>query len=124
MGTFSDAAKNEMLNVTLDGDTPTFTGEVWAKLHIGAPGAAGTANPAAETDRVQLVLAAASAGVITTSAETRWDNVSNSETYSDVTFWDASTGGNFIGQDDLPAPVAVVAGNNFFIPAGDIDLSL
>jgi hypothetical protein len=53
-----------------------------------------------------------------------WTNVSNTETYTWVSFWDASTGGNFLGRDDLSSSAAVTAGDTFRIPTGDLDLSI
>lgn len=96
----------------------------WVKLHIGDPGANGTANPAANTTRQQATFSAAASGAITTSADLTWTNVPNSETYSYVSFWDANAAGNFLASDDLTTPQAVVAGNNFTIVAGDLDLNL
>jgi hypothetical protein len=96
----------------------------WVKLHIGDPGSAGTANAAGETTRKQATFSAASAGAITTSAALDWTNVSTTETYSHVSFWDASTAGTFLGSDALDTSRAVTAGDNFTIAAGDVDLSI
>jgi hypothetical protein len=61
---------------------------------------------------------------MTTDAALEWTNVSNTETYTWVSFWDASTGGNFLGRDDLSSSAAVTAGDTFRIPTGDLDLSI
>lgn len=95
----------------------------WVKLHTGDPGASGTANAASETTRKQASFAAASAGTITTDAAVTWTNVAASETYSHVSFWDASTAGTFLGSDDLAVARAVTAGDTFTIATGDIDLA-
>lgn len=96
----------------------------WVKLHIGDPGSAGTSNAAANTTRKQATFSAASAGAITTSASLDWTSVPNTETYSHVSFWDASTGGTFLGSDAFEVPRAVTAGDNFSIAAGDLDITL
>lgn len=96
----------------------------YVKLHTGDPGAAGTSNAATETTRVQATFSAASGGAITNSAALEWTSVSTTETYSHVSFWDASTAGTFLGSDDLAASKAVDAGDDFTIPAGDLDLNL
>lgn len=96
----------------------------YVKLHTGDPGASGASNAAGETTRKAVTFSAASAGAITNSADVAWTNVSTSETYSHVSFWDASTAGNFLGSDDLASARAVVAGDNFTLAAGDIDLSI
>jgi hypothetical protein len=96
----------------------------YVKLHTGDPGSAGTSNAAGETTRKQATFSAASAGAITTSADLAWTNVSTSETYSHVSFWDASSSGTFLGSDALAASKAVTAGDNFTIAAGDLDLDI
>lgn len=95
----------------------------YVKLHIGDPGAAGASNAAANTTRQQASFSAASGGAITTDAALTWTNVSNTETYSHVSFWDNSTAGNFLGSDDLAVSRAVTAGDTFTIATGDLDLS-
>jgi hypothetical protein len=96
----------------------------WVKLHIGDPGAAGTTNAAANTTRQQATFSASSAGAITTSGAITWTSVSNTETYSHVSFWTASTAGTFIGSDNLEVARAVTAGDTFTIAVGDIDITL
>jgi hypothetical protein len=50
--------------------------------------------------------------------------VSTAETYSHVSFWDASTGGNFIASDNLVTPRTVAVGDPFTIPAGSLTVAL
>jgi len=64
----------------------------WVKLHLADPGAAGTTSPAANTTRQAATFSAAAAGAVTSSADINWTNVPNTETYSHVSFWDASSG--------------------------------
>lgn len=124
MGTFSDFVANSWLDalargVAFDND------EVWAKLHLGDPGAAGTANPAAETTRKQGTFGSAATGrAISNTAALEWTNVSTQETYTHVSLWTASTGGTFLGRDDLSSSAAVDAGDTFRIPIGDLDLTV
>ncbi len=96
----------------------------WVKLHTADPGAAGTTAAAANTTRKQATMSAASAGAITNSAALDWTNVPNAETYSHVSFWDASTAGTFLGSDDLAVARTVAVGDNFSIAIGDLDLNL
>lgn len=96
----------------------------FVKLHTGDPGSAGTGNAATETDRVEATFSAASGGAITNSAALTWTSVAATETYTHVSFWSASTGGTFLGSDQLAASKAVDAGDDFTIPAGDLDLSI
>jgi len=96
----------------------------YVKLHTGDPGAAGASNAATETTRKAVTFSAAAAGAITNSADIDWVSVAGTETYSHVSFWDASTSGTFLGSDALNASKAVDAGDNFTIAAGDLDLDL
>lgn len=94
---------------------------VWMQLHIGAPGAAGTANPAANTTRVNVTSSfgtAATTGTIANTVEIDWTSVSAAETYSHYTIWTASTAGTFVASGTVTAN-AVAIGDNFSIPIGD-----
>lgn len=115
MGTFSDTTAAAFL------DSLT---AIWVQLHIGAPGAAGTSNPAAETTRKQATMSAAAARARTNSAAVEWVAVSTTETYSHVSLWSASSAGTFLGSDDLSSAAAVTAGDTFRVPIGDLDLSV
>lgn len=115
---------NAWLNATFRSVTYTEPVAVWFKLHTGDPGAAGTANAAGETTRVQGTFAAASGGALTNSADLEWLDVSTAETYSHWSAWDDETAGNFLGSDDLATPRAVLVGDNFTIPAGDLDIAI
>lgn len=96
---------------------------VWVKLHIGDPGAAGTANAAAETTRKQATFGTpASGGAISNTVAVEWTLVSTTETYSWVSLWTASTAGTFLGNDQLSSTAPVTSGDTFRIPVGDLDL--
>jgi hypothetical protein len=116
----SSAILNSWLNGLGRNTAWTQPAAFWVKLHLGDPGSAGAANAAANTSRQQATFAAASAGSMTTSADLTWSAVSTSETYSHVSFWDASTAGTFLGSDDLAASRAVTAGDTFVISAGQL----
>jgi hypothetical protein len=98
---------------------------VFVKLHLGDPGAAGTANPAANTTRQQATFgSAAASGAISNTAVVEWLAVSTTETYTHLSYWTAASSGTFIGSDDLSSPAAMTAGDNFRLPVGDIDLAV
>lgn len=90
---------------------------VYAKLHTGDPGEAGTSNAAGETTRKAVEFGAASGGVISLSNAPSWTNVSTGETYSHVSLWDHVSAGNCLGSGSLTAPVAVSAGDTFNLTA-------
>jgi hypothetical protein len=99
--------------------------DLWVKLHTGDPGAAGTNNAAAETDRIEGTFgAAAASGAITNTAALEWAGVSNTENYTHVSLWTASSGGTFKGSDDLSSTANMTAGDTFRIPAGELDVAI
>ena len=125
MGTFAEGERNKMLDAWAGRTTYTANAAVYAKLHLGDPGAAGTSNAAAETTRQAVTFgSAAASGAISNTAAVEWTNVSTTETYTWVSFWTASTAGTFLGRDDLSSSAAVTAGDTFRIPVGDLDCTL
>ncbi|MFD5697448.1 phage tail fiber protein [Streptomyces lasiicapitis] len=113
---FSTAAAN----THLDNQGSAYS---WIKLHVGDPGAAGTANAAAETTRKQATWGSASGAAKTTSADLVWTNVAGTEDYTHFSMWTASTAGSFGGSGTVTAN-AVVSADTFTIPAGELDLTL
>jgi hypothetical protein len=123
MGTFSDLVANAWLDAV--GNATSYSeAAVYVKLHTGDPGSAGTSNAATETTRQQASFSAASSRAMTNDAAIEWTNVSTTETYTWISLWDASSGGNFLGRDDLSSSAAVTAGDTFRIPVGDLDLTV
>jgi len=104
-----------------DEATPTRPTAWYVKLHIGAPGAAGTSNPAAETTR--QAIDCGTDGLSNIAAIT-WIDVSTTEDYSHVSVWDHVSAGNCLWQGDLNAPVSVTAGDTFTIATGELDLAV
>lgn len=124
MGTFSDAVANAWLDA-LCRNTAYQNAAVWVQLHIGAPGAAGTSNIAANTTRKQVTFGAgATSRTISNTAAIEWTSVPNTETYSHISIWTAETNGTFLGSDDLSSTAAMTAGDTFRIPIGDLDLTI
>lgn len=124
MGTFAEGVRNAWLDAFAR-NTSYANAAVYVKLHLGDPGASGTSNAAANTTRQQATFGnAAASGAISNTAAIEWTAVSDSETYTHVSLWTASTNGTFLGSDDLSSSAAVTAGDTFRIPVGDLDLSV
>lgn len=124
MGVFSDSVANGWLNA-LARNTAYQVAAVYAQLHTGDPGAAGTSNVATENTRKQVTFGdAAASRAISNTAVVEWTNVAATETYTHVSFWSGSSGGTYLGKDDLSSPAAVTAGDTFRLPVGDVDLSI
>ncbi len=125
MGAFSDAEKNRMLDAHTGRATMTANAGFFVKLHTGSPGAAGTNNAAAETTRKSVTFGTApSAGSISNTAAVQWTSYPSAETLTHVSFWDASTAGNFLGADDLNTSQTTSIGNTFSIAIGALSLSI
>ena len=118
------ATLNAWLNAYCRNVAYTQPAAFWVKLHLGDPGAAGAGNTAANTTRQQATFSAASGGSLPTSADINWTNVPNAETYSHVSFWDASVAGTFLGSNALTVARTVAVGDNFTILAGQLTLAI
>lgn len=95
----------------------------YLQLHDGDPGASGTSNVATESTRELASWAAASGGGVTTDTDTEWLAVAGTEDYTHVSGWSASSGGS-CGYTGTITASAVTAGDDFALPAGDVDVSL
>ena len=121
----SSTVANAILDAYCRSAAWTEPAEFWVKLHVGDPGSAGTANAATETARKQITFSNATGGTITNSAQVQWLSYPvGTDTISHVSFWDASTGGAFIGSDALATNRTPASGDTVTLAAGDLDLSL
>jgi hypothetical protein len=124
VGTLAVAVRNDLLNAIARG-VAYANAETWVKLHIGDPGAAGTANPAANTTRMQVTCGtAAASGSIASTVAVEWTSVIATETYTHVSLWSGELSGTLIGTDELSAPAPIAAGGDFTIPIGDLELQV
>jgi hypothetical protein len=106
-------------NVALDALLAAHT---WVKLHIGDPGAAGTANAATETTRKQAAWAAASGGASSNTGALTWTAIAGSQDATHFTLWTASTAGSF-GLSGTITANAYTAGDDYVVAIGDLDVS-
>lgn len=115
---------NDFLDCLCRGVAWTPPAGVWVQLHTGAPGAAGTANVATETDRVQATFGTGAAGgALANTAPVTWTDVAGAEDYTHFTAWDAATSGAFLFSGLVTAN-AVTSGNTFTFNTGDLDVSV
>jgi hypothetical protein len=113
---------NAWLNA-LGNNTSFAVAQVYVKLHVGEPGANGTANPATETTRKAVSFGAASAGVLTSDDDVTWTNIAGSEDANHFTAWDSLTTGNFLFSGTITAN-PYDAGDTYAIDAGNLTASL
>lgn len=125
MGSISVGERNKMLDALTGRGNYTASAAVYAQLHTGDPGAAGTSNVATETDRVQATFgSAAASGAISNTAAITWEDVAATETITHISLWSASSGGTFLGSDDLASSKALTAGDTFTVSIGDLDITV
>lgn len=100
----------------------------WIQLHTGAPGAAGTANVATESTRLQATWGSAGAGSagfrqVASSAAIEWEDVAGAEDYTHWSAWSAETDGDF-GFSAAMTANAVSIGDNFRVGSGGLVVTL
>jgi hypothetical protein len=121
---FAAAVANSILSAIFKATNYTAPTAAWMKLHVGAPGSAGTSNAATETTRKQITVGGTpSGGAATSTTDLTWTAVAGSEDYTHFSVHDASTAGNFTCSGTVTAN-PVVAGDTFTIAAGDFDASI
>jgi hypothetical protein len=97
----------------------------WIQLHTADPGAAGTTAIAGNATRKSVSFGLASGGLISNDVAVTWSSgeVDTSEDYTHWTAWTLVSAGVFIASGLMTAN-AVVSGDTFTVPVGDLDLSL
>lgn len=112
-----------LCNASATSAAPT---NIWIQLHVGDPGASGTANVAGNATRKDLTasMGTAASGLISNNVAITWTSgeVDTSEDYTHWALFDASTAGTFLCSGTMTAN-AVTIGDEFTIPSGDLDLS-
>ena len=125
MGSIAVGERNKMLDALAGRSSYTASAAVYVKLHLGDPGAAGTSNAAAETTRQAVTFGSGAAtGSIANTAQVQWTALAATETISWVSLWTASSGGTFLGSDDLAAAQNVNSGGTLTIATSALTLTL
>lgn len=117
----SSTHANELLDALLNSDAYDGPTNIYAKLHTGAPGSAGTSNAASNTTRQEITFGAASGGAISNDNAPTWTSVPAAEDYTHISLWDNVSAGNFMLSGTITAN-AVAIGDTFTLPVGDVDL--
>lgn len=97
----------------------------FVKLHTADPGAAGATAASANTTRVTVDFAAASAGSVSqTGTAPSWASwAAGSETISHISVWDAVTAGTFLFSAALTTPKAITNGDTFTLSSLSVSLT-
>lgn len=104
-------------NTLLDGGVMPTT--LWVQLHIGNPGANGTANVADDDRRVSFTRADAVDGATSNEALLEWLLAPADEDLTHISIHDDSTAGNvwWVGEI-LDGPASAITGQTTEIPLG------
>ncbi len=86
---------NKLLDHSFRNVVYTPPASIWGKMHLADPGAAATTSPSAQTTRIQTTWAAAASGQILLNNVPEF-TLNAGETITHMSFWDASSGGNFL----------------------------
>jgi len=116
----ASAVLDGWLNALCNATNYTAPVAFFSKLHTADPGTGSTAAFGDTTRKSTSFGVAASGGggrQCATDASTDWTSLSAAGTISHLSFWDASTAGNFLGSAALTASKTVAIGDNFSIPS-------
>jgi len=94
----------------------------YVQLHTGEPGAAGTANIAAESDRILVDWATASGGTITITTDIGVTGAAATERWTHWSAWNALTAGS-PGVSGLCTASQVTAGDNVTIDNASVSVT-
>ncbi|WP_236739380.1 phage tail fiber protein [Mycobacteroides abscessus] len=100
--------------------TPPAT--VYAKMHTGDPGAAGTANASSVATRYACAFAAAAAGTIS-QTNTPEHTLGATENIAGVSFWDHPTTGNFLWSSQATVSKSGASGDIIRINSDTLNLA-
>lgn len=97
----------------------------YIQLHTGDPGAAGTSNVASVTTRENVTWNAASAGSVTASNQPAWTSWAgtNGQVITDLSFWNASSGGSFYMSMPLATAVTMDTGDSLTLTSISVSIT-
>lgn len=93
-----------------------------AQLHVGDPGAAGTANQSAVTTRQVVTVSASAGGSNLALSNAPAFSMTATETISHVSFWDTISGGLFLFS--IPANVAQAVNSGDTVNLNSLSIGL
>ena len=122
---FAAATGAAMLNALLNQTNWTAPTVMHMQLHIGDPGAAGTANAASNTTRQNVTnsFPTTATGTVSNDVAISWTSVPASEDYTHFSLWSAGSGGTFFASGTITAN-AVTTGDTFTAAIGAATVTL
>ena len=120
-GTLAD----RWLNYARGAGAPTSISGVYVQLHTANPGTAGTTSVSSTTARQSATFGASASGVISLSNTPSWSSWAgtNGEVVSHVSFWDASTAGNFLWSASLSTSKTLNTGDTLNLTSASVTIT-
>ena len=113
---------NRILDHLRGGTAWTQPSGLYVRLHVGDPGASGTAQTSAVSTRSQATFSAAASGAIAlTGTNPSW-TMTGSETISHISVRDSSTAGNFLWSATLSVAKLVQSGDTLTLTSCGLSL--
>jgi hypothetical protein len=112
---------NNILNHCFRNAAFTPPATIYARMHTGDPGAAGTANASAQTTRYAVSFSAASGGAIALASVVDMQ-LNATETIAGLSYWDAASGGNFLWSAQATVAKGGISGDYIRILTNPVSL--
>lgn len=107
----------------LCGTAETAPAANYVQLHIGDPGALGTANPSAVTTRSLATKGTPASGSVGLTGTLPSWSMTATETITHISVWDASTAGTFLHSVALTTSKSVVSGDTLTLNSLNVSVA-
>ena len=118
---------NAWLNVirgNAAGTTYTAPSAIYVQLHTANPGTAGTTSVSSVTTRQTANFSASTTGVLSLSNTPSWTSWAGSaDLLTHVSFWDASSGGNFLWSAQLSSSKTMGSGDTLNLTGASLTIT-
>jgi hypothetical protein len=107
------------------GTSYTAPAAIYVQLHTANPGSAGTTSVSSVTTRPAATFGAASGGAIALSNTPSWATWAgtNGEVVTHISFWDASSSGNFLWSAQLSSSKTVNTGDTLTLSSASLTIT-
>jgi hypothetical protein len=123
----STTLANSWLNVIRGGaagTTYTAPSAIYVQLHTANPGTAGTTSVSSVTTRQAATFSASTTGVLSLSNTPSWTSWAGSaDLLTHVSFWDASSGGNFLWSAQLSSSKTMGSGDTLNLTGASLTIT-
>jgi len=122
----SQTLNNSWLNtIKSTGTSYNVSGNIYVQLHTANPGTVGTTSVSSVTTRPAITFTTATTGVLNSSSSPSWSSWAgtNGEVVTHVSFWDASSAGNFLWSAALSSSKTINTGDTFTLSSCSLTIT-